>query len=422
MTTSSEAMNAKRTLIANFPTINWKSRLAVFLGVFGFFWLFLEPLSAFKLGESVMSTLGIWGYLSLFVVSAVLTIGYELFQRRKQIGKMDLIPITLVLTETGTRHYLNTPRDIKSGIFIKRFVETLQHIPESSVLSHPEMYDLSLLVMLKQKVVELDPKLAFAESSIDLDGELECRIFGRIKPEYETGQAMANRIARPVEIVICLDVTGSMQGTIDDLKANLLSLHENIANEYKRRGITIYDIGIKIVAFRDFYVDGDAAAHITPFFNLPNENVRYRAAVTSLVADGGGDSPETSLEALALGIMSEWDRSGDKNQLVVLITDAPPHPLDKRMGNKPENYPKNIPPTLDAMKELWESGQYIKNSGKKLLLVAPIADSQIWEDISNTWTMVWCVDFKQIVSRSESVSTHITKLVADSMIDTERAA
>jgi hypothetical protein len=421
MTNSSESTNLKRTLIANFPTLNWQSRLAVFLGVFGFSWLFLEPLPAFRLGESLMSNLGIWGYLGLFAFSAALTVGYELLQKRRLIGRMNLIPITMVLTETGTRHYLNTPRDMKSGIFIKRFVETLGHIPEGSVLSHLEMYNLSLLVVTKEKIVELDPKLSFAESGINTDSGLECRIFGRIKDEYVTGKAaMPPAFARPVEIVICLDVTGSMRGIIDDLKTNLSTLHENISQEYKRRGITIYDIGIKIVAFRDFYADGDAAIQITPFFNLPNENIRYQATIASFVADGGGDTPETSLEGLALGIMSEWDRSGNRNQLVVLITDAPPHPLERDLNNKPANYPNNIPLTMDALQDLWESGRYIKNAGKKLLLVAP--SHPIWDSISNTWTMVWYVNLQEMVSRGEGVSSYITKLIADSMIDTQRAA
>lgn len=421
MEKSTESSPKKRTIIANFPSVSWQSRLAVFLAVFGFFWLFLEPLSAFQLGTSIMSSLGIWGYLSLLAFSATATFGYEFLQKKKFIGEMHLIPINLTLTETGTKHYLSTPRDMKSGIFIKKFIETLTYIPDDSLLSHVEMYDLSLLVITpEKKVVELQPALSFKESDLDLTVELECRILGKIKESLLVAKLLPVKIARPVEIVICLDVTGSMEGVINDIKTNLAGLYQNITAEYQSRGLTIYDIRIKIVAFRDFYDRAAPAIEVSPFYYLPNEKNQYQSVMDSLPATGGGDIPESSLEALAVGIMSDWDNTKNKNQLVVLITDAPPHPLEMNTDNKPAGYPKNIPQTLDDLRNLWESGIYIKNSGKKLLLVTP--DCQDWQDINDSWTMVWFIDFQKVTTNKESVSAYIAKLISESMIDTQRAA
>jgi len=231
---------------------------------------------------------------------------------------------------------------------------------------------------------------------------------------------MALNLARPVEIVICLDVTGSMQSVINDIKTNLSDVYQSIANEYKKLGITIYDVRVKIVAFRDFYNRKAPAMEISPFYYLPNEKNQYQSTMDSLPATGGGDTPESSLEALTLGIMSDWDNTRNKNQLVVLITDAPPHPLEMNSNNKPKDYPSNIPLTIDGLRDIWESGTYIKNSGKKLLLVAP--DCQDWEAIYKNWTMVWFVDFLKVTQDRGNVSAYIAQLISESMVDTERAA
>jgi hypothetical protein len=79
------------------------------------------------------------------------TAGFEFNQKPRIIVEMNLIPINITLTETGTRHYLDTPHDLKSAIFIREFVETLTYIPQDSVLSHMDMYDLSLIVISPEK-------------------------------------------------------------------------------------------------------------------------------------------------------------------------------------------------------------------------------------------------------------------------------
>jgi len=174
-------------------------------------------------------------------------------------------------------------------------------------------------------------------------------------------------LAKPVEIAICPDITGSMQDVLDDIKSNLSHVYQSIANDYKKFGIAIYYVRVKIVAFRDFYDMKASAMEISPFYYLPNEKNQHQNTMDSLPATGGGDRPESSLEALALGIMSDWNNTKNKDQLLVLFTDAPLHPLEMNSDNKYENYPLNIPLSLDGFRDVWESGTYIKNLEKNII-------------------------------------------------------
>jgi Mg-chelatase subunit ChlD len=61
-----------------------------------------------------------------------------------------------------------------------------------------------------------------------------------------------------------------------------------------------------------------------PFTQDPDA---FRQAVSTLKAGGGGDEPESSLDALLLA--SRQTFAPDANKVIVLVTDAPPHIPDK---------------------------------------------------------------------------------------------
>jgi hypothetical protein len=156
-----------------------------------------------------------------------------------------------------------------------------------------------------------------------------------------------------VDIVLCIDVTGSMQKLIDKVKANALRFYEDLQKVIAEKDKMIDELRGRVIAFRDYYVDGDKAMLESPFFRLPGEQERFAAFVRPLQADGGGDEPETGLEALALAIQSAWSKSGDKRrQLIVMWTDASVHKLEKNAEAKPSNYPQDLPKNFDELTDV----------------------------------------------------------------------
>ncbi|MCS6794434.1 MAG: vWA domain-containing protein [Raineya sp.] len=187
-----------------------------------------------------------------------------------------------------------------------------------------------------------------------------------------------------VDIVLCIDATGSMSPIIDQVKANALKFYDDLTTLMRQKSKHIDKLRVKVIAFRDYYVDGDMAMQISPFFTLPAEKSEFQDFVNRIQADGGGDEPENGLEALALAIQSDWSREGDKRrQIIVLWTDASTHPLELKADSKPQNYPTAyMPKNFDELTDLWDS-QAMNRAAKRLILYSP--DAYAWTDIANHW-------------------------------------
>lgn len=189
-----------------------------------------------------------------------------------------------------------------------------------------------------------------------------------------------------VDIVFCVDVTGSMTPILDQVKANALRFYSDVQSNLTAKGKTIDELRVRVVAFRDIVADGEAALQASPFFELPAEETGFSGFVNGLVAEGGGDAPESGLEAVALAMTSPWTTRGDRRrQVIVVWTDAPTHPLDA--SALPPALAGRVPADFSALTDLWEDPQGpLGSSSKRLILFAP--DGPGWSDISGVWENV----------------------------------
>ncbi len=189
-----------------------------------------------------------------------------------------------------------------------------------------------------------------------------------------------------VDIIMCIDCTGSMSGIIDTVKANALKFFPDLKKALDEKDKQVDQLRIKVIAFRDYYADGDQAMAETSFFNFPEQQADFQSFVNGLNASGGGDEPENGLEALALAIKSNWNKEGNKRrEIVIMWTDASAHPFEK--GTKPSNYPTDIPKNFNGISDWWEGQDaYVSNSARRLIIYAP--DTYPWSDISNVWENV----------------------------------
>lgn len=133
------------------------------------------------------------------------------------------------------------------------------------------------------------------------------------------------------DIVFLVDATGSMGGCIDGLKTNLDNFFTTLANASANSGFAIEDWRAKVVGFRDIEVDGSAWYEDNPFVR---DVTQLRSQLSHLVANGGGDCPESLLDAIYnLSQMGEtghgsedankWRRASDAQRTIAIFTDAP---------------------------------------------------------------------------------------------------
>jgi hypothetical protein len=189
-----------------------------------------------------------------------------------------------------------------------------------------------------------------------------------------------------VDIVFCIDVTGSMSPIIDQVKANALRFYDDVQSNLTAKGKNVDQLRVKVIAFRDFVADGAAALAESPFFTLPGERASFSDFVNGLIAEGGGDAPESGLEAVALAIDSPWTTTGDRRrQVIVVWTDQPAQPLDASV--LPSDLSSRVPADFSALTDVWEDEQGpMGSSSKRLILFAP--DGPGWSDISAVWENV----------------------------------
>ena len=191
-----------------------------------------------------------------------------------------------------------------------------------------------------------------------------------------------------VDMVFCIDATGSMRHVLDIVKQNALSLYRDIVSVMEKKRKVISRMRIRVIAFRDYKADGDQAMMASDFFTLPDQAQQFYDCVNSVVACGGGDIPEDGLEALGYAIRSDWTREGvKKRHIIVVWSDAPTHPIGH--SRIAPWYPSGMAENFEELSLWWEDEQLgggMDENAKRLLMFAP--DAPEWSRISTEWAQV----------------------------------
>lgn len=140
-------------------------------------------------------------------------------------------------------------------------------------------------------------------------------LFCLVRPS--SARPRSEKKAKPrVEVVFCLDTTGSMGGLIDGAKQKIWSLCNQIAG-----GKPTPELKVGLVAYRD---RGDE--YVTKVFDLTDDLDSIHAKLMGFVAAGGGDEPESVNEALHDALHKvHWSEGSGVLRIIYLVGDAPPH-------------------------------------------------------------------------------------------------
>ena len=196
-----------------------------------------------------------------------------------------------------------------------------------------------------------------------------------------------------VDIVFCIDATGSMSNIIQSTKDNALSFYKNLQYALEKADKHVSQIRVKVIVFRDLYVDRTMAFAQSRFFELPEEEREYSEYVNAIVAKGGGDEPENALEALATAINSDWTFEGDKRRhIVIMYTDASAHPLEMAapIRDRYKFYPNGMPHSFAELADWWDNPDpdgALTNQSKRMIIYAPAHES--WEGVATLGNTIY---------------------------------
>ncbi len=138
---------------------------------------------------------------------------------------------------------------------------------------------------------------------------------GRL-PAAEDKKAEEKKARPKVEVVFCLDTTGSMGGLIEGAKQKIWAICNQIAG-----GKPTPDLKVGLVAYRD---KGDA--YVTKIIDLTDDLDAIHGHLKTFQAQGGGDGPEAVNKALDDSVNKiKWSADKKTLRIVFLVGDAPPH-------------------------------------------------------------------------------------------------
>ncbi len=191
-----------------------------------------------------------------------------------------------------------------------------------------------------------------------------------------------------VDVVICIDATGSMSPILNEVKAKAMHLCDLFTEAMDDAGKDIQQLRVKVIAFRDYICDSEPMV-VSPFYTLPTQNAELQSFVNRIEALGGGDTPENALEALAAALRSDWTTGGSRRRhAIMMFTDAPALPLQDR-ADCPSYPAAKMPKNLAELGSWWEGtyqvSSYQPQAGR---LVAFVPNAEPWTDLS-AWNRYW---------------------------------
>ena len=138
------------------------------------------------------------------------------------------------------------------------------------------------------------------------------------------------------DIVFLIDATGSMQPAIDDLKSNIKKFFNSLSAADANGTAVVKDWRARVIGYRDVKEDGNNWYIDNPFVR---DAAQIEAQLDALKAIGGGDEPESLLDALykiaKFGSMpkcaqtddpTKWRYRSEAARVVVVFSDASFHP------------------------------------------------------------------------------------------------
>jgi len=161
------------------------------------------------------------------------------------------------------------------------------------------------------------------DAFISLAGEGNVTFAGVPSEMMEQVRLILAQVDTPtVDIVICLDVTGSMRGFFDEIRMNLIPSVQGMVAELE-------SVRVGMVFYKDYDHFSDFVYRVVPF---TTDFDQLQRGINVIRVGGGGDIPEAVYEALYAGATQlAWE---GETRIMILIGDAPPHPTPRGRGRQ----------------------------------------------------------------------------------------
>lgn len=236
-------------------------------------------------------------------------------------------------------------------------------------------------------------------------------------------------LVRALDVVMCVDATGSMQNTLFAVQSNISNFKTNLDAAISAAGYRAFDrTRVRVIYYRDYGGNGwlnlpayswyaRSYGYSTPlsgadlgdnpaliasnFYDMASSNEvgAFRNFVSGQYANGGGDLPESGLECLWAAMNSAWTRVGDSLSsgakvtdvfpIVSIYTDAGAHPPNFAASVQNPGYPATMPRDFDSLLRQWNDASVIDQKHRSILFYGdPDVDDDHYFGADSAWRTV----------------------------------
>lgn len=179
---------------------------------------------------------------------------------------------------------------------------------------------------------------------------------------------------RNIDIVFCIDATGSMGSCLESVKKNTLRFIKEYVESVSEKDLerVIESVRAKAIVFRNFKCDGENALMESPFFEIPTKQDEFMEYLKNVNVGSEGNEGANGLEALYKAMRSDFVTEPKGRQIIVLFTDSNFIPLGRQKDVK--GYPSDMVDE-NGLIETWLCTQdhpsKLKERQKRLVIFAP---------------------------------------------------
>ena len=196
-----------------------------------------------------------------------------------------------------------------------------------------------------------------------------------------------------IDIKFVIDATGGMKPFWISMRNRILDFYKQLTEAMADKAKVVEQIRVQVIPFRDFAYTDFPALEISPFFKLPEDSSAFEDYVRNITPIGGGDFPESALEAIVTAMKGEWTSEGDRRRhIIAVFTDDEAVPLGDIRRVSAENYPDGMPRDLNELGMMWHSEEpgtgMPDPRAARMLIFAPNVTP--WDQLDG-WEKTWVV-------------------------------
>ena len=169
-----------------------------------------------------------------------------------------------------------------------------------------------------------------------------------------------------LDLLFIMDLTGSMEQFVDQVKINLNKIMDNIKKE-----CTYADINLGFVGYKDVdEINDNENGCLNIKFTKDKDHNKVKEEINNIIVDGGDDTAEHLAWGFEKAVEMNWNSNA---RFSVLVTDAPCHGLKYHEKKLFDNYPQGVPNS----KNIEDLVEEMANKGISLLCIKLKNDTDI---------------------------------------------